>query len=46
MQPILKVVFKLNETKQLKERLREFEEDEPKNLLKFDLNYWESNKIR
>lgn len=27
MQPILKVVFKLNETKQLKERIREFDED-------------------
>jgi len=26
--------------------VRDFDEDEPKNLLKFDLNYWELNKIR
>jgi hypothetical protein len=42
----LKVVFKLNQNKQLKERVRDIDEDEPKNLLKFDLNLWDSNKIR
>lgn len=46
MQPILKVVFRLNELKQPQERIRELDEDEPKNLLKFDLNYWDINKIR
>jgi hypothetical protein len=46
VQPILKVVFKLNLKKTLKERIRDFDEDEPKNLLKFDLNFWDINKIR
>jgi hypothetical protein len=26
--------------------VRDFGEDEPKNLLKFDLNYWDSSRIR
>lgn len=39
-------MFKLNLKKTLKERIRDFDEDEPKNLLKFDLNFWDLNKIR
>ena len=46
MQPILKVIFKLNLNKQLTDKIRDFGEDEVKNLLKFDLNLWETNKIR
>lgn len=46
MQSILKVVFRLNDEKAVKERVRDIDEDEPKNLLKFDLNLWDSNRIR
>jgi hypothetical protein len=46
IQAILKVVFKLNEDRPLREKVRDFDEDEPRNLLKFDLNYWDTNKIR
>lgn len=46
MQSILKVVFKLNDNKPVKEKIRNIDEDEPKNLLMFDLNYWDSNRIR
>lgn len=27
-------------------KVRDFDEDEPRNLLKFDLTYWDTSKIR
>ena len=46
LDPILKVVFHLNQEKQPKQKVVDLDEEAPKTLLQFDLNYWESDKIR
>lgn len=44
--PILKVIFQLNQEKLPKEKVVSLNENVKKTLLYFDLNYWETDRIR